>query len=138
MLTVMARSNIYQEAAQMFEDLVAYGTAPQIIYEKKKSQILIPEGPGMQKALQAMSGENALNRAQQGQQFLIGGRGLAGGVEDGPAKGGGQRLHDAQVAFIRVAQHFQGKRNRHCGRRQTGNRNDCKRQGRQDFRLRLN
>lgn len=31
--TVMARSNFYQEAAQMFEDLVIFGTAPMIIYE---------------------------------------------------------------------------------------------------------
>ena len=30
---VMARSNIYQEAAQMFEDLVTFGTGPMIIYE---------------------------------------------------------------------------------------------------------
>ena len=31
--TVMSRSNFYQEAAQMFEDLVTFGTAPMIIYE---------------------------------------------------------------------------------------------------------
>lgn len=31
--TVMARSNFYQEAAQMFEDLVTFGTGPMIIYE---------------------------------------------------------------------------------------------------------
>lgn len=31
--TVMGRSNFYQEAAQMFEDLVTFGTSPLIIYE---------------------------------------------------------------------------------------------------------
>lgn len=33
MTTVMGRSNFYQEAAQMFEDLVCFGTAPMLIYE---------------------------------------------------------------------------------------------------------
>ncbi len=33
MNTVMGRSNFYQEAAQMFEDLVTFGTAPMLIYE---------------------------------------------------------------------------------------------------------
>lgn len=33
MNTVMGRSNFYQEAAQMFEDLVTFGTSPMIIYE---------------------------------------------------------------------------------------------------------
>jgi hypothetical protein len=33
MTTIMGRSNFYQEAAQMFEDLVTFGTAPVIIYE---------------------------------------------------------------------------------------------------------
>lgn len=32
MTTVMGRSNFYDEAAQMFEDLVTFGTAPMIIY----------------------------------------------------------------------------------------------------------
>jgi hypothetical protein len=39
MLTVMARSNIYQEAAQMFEDLVTFGTGPMIIYEDDQDLI---------------------------------------------------------------------------------------------------
>jgi hypothetical protein len=37
--TVMARSNFYQEAAQMFEDLVIFGTAPMIIYEDDEDLI---------------------------------------------------------------------------------------------------
>jgi hypothetical protein len=31
--TIMARSNFYDEAAQMFEDLVIFGTGPMLIYE---------------------------------------------------------------------------------------------------------
>ena len=37
--TVMSRSNFYQEAAQMFEDLVTFGTGPMIIYEDEKDII---------------------------------------------------------------------------------------------------
>ena len=37
--TVMSRSNFYQEAAQMFEDLVTFGTAPMIIYEDDQDLI---------------------------------------------------------------------------------------------------
>lgn len=32
-ITVMGRSNFYQEAAQLFEDLVTFGTGPMLIYE---------------------------------------------------------------------------------------------------------
>ena len=39
MNTVMAGSNFYQEAAQMFEDLVIFGTGPMIIYEDDKDLI---------------------------------------------------------------------------------------------------
>ena len=39
MNTVMSRSNFYQEAAQMFEDLVTFGTAPMIIYEDDEDVI---------------------------------------------------------------------------------------------------
>lgn len=37
--TVMARSNFYQEAAQMFEDLVIFGTGPMLIYEDEEDLI---------------------------------------------------------------------------------------------------
>lgn len=37
--TVMGRSNFYQEAAQLFEDLVTFGTAPMIIYEDDEDLI---------------------------------------------------------------------------------------------------
>lgn len=37
--TVMARSNFYQEAAQMFEDLVTFGTGPMLIYEDDQDMI---------------------------------------------------------------------------------------------------
>lgn len=37
--TVMARSNFYQEAAQMFEDLVIFGSGPMIIYEDDEDLI---------------------------------------------------------------------------------------------------
>jgi hypothetical protein len=36
---VMNRSNFYQEAAQMFEDLVTFGTGPMLIYEDEKDLI---------------------------------------------------------------------------------------------------
>jgi hypothetical protein len=39
MYTVMSGSNFYQEAAQMFEDLVTFGTAPMIIYEDDEDLI---------------------------------------------------------------------------------------------------
>lgn len=39
MTTVMGRSNFYQEAAQLFEDLVTFGTAPMIIYEDDEDMI---------------------------------------------------------------------------------------------------
>lgn len=37
--TVMSRSNFYQEAAQLFEDLVTFGTGPMIIYEDETDLI---------------------------------------------------------------------------------------------------
>lgn len=37
--TVMSRSNFYQEAAQLFEDLVTFGTGPMIIYEDDEDLI---------------------------------------------------------------------------------------------------
>jgi hypothetical protein len=37
--TVMSRSNFYQEAAQLFEDLVTFGSGPMIIYEDEKDLI---------------------------------------------------------------------------------------------------
>lgn len=37
--TVMSRSNFYDSAAQMFEDLVTFGTAPMIIYEDDEDLI---------------------------------------------------------------------------------------------------
>lgn len=36
---VMNRSNFYQEAAQMFEDLVTFGTGPMLIYEDEKDLV---------------------------------------------------------------------------------------------------
>ena len=39
MYTVMGRSNFYDAGAQMFEDLVTFGTGPQIIYEDDKDII---------------------------------------------------------------------------------------------------
>jgi len=37
--TIMARSNFYDEAAQMFEDLVIFGTGPMLIYEDAQDLI---------------------------------------------------------------------------------------------------
>lgn len=37
--TVMGRSNFYQEAAQLFEDLVTFGTGPMLIYEDDEDLI---------------------------------------------------------------------------------------------------
>jgi hypothetical protein len=37
--TVMARSNFYQEAAQLFEDLCTFGTGPMLIYEDDEDLI---------------------------------------------------------------------------------------------------
>ena len=37
--TIMARSNFYDEAAQMFEDLVIFGTGPMLIYEDQADLI---------------------------------------------------------------------------------------------------
>ncbi len=39
MYQVMARSNFYDAGAQMFEDLVTFGTAPEIIYEDERDVI---------------------------------------------------------------------------------------------------
>ena len=39
MYTVMGRSNLYQEAAQMFEDLTNFGTGPMLIYEDAEDLI---------------------------------------------------------------------------------------------------